>query len=166
MAETKTEERTQQERVARDIMIPIEEYASVNSNDSLKQAILELKKSIPYGHRTLAVIDNEKNLTGFLTIRTILKTLEVTAFRDNTDWALSWGGYFLKRDIEHLSKLKVKEVARPVVKVYVEENTPLREVARVILKTQVNNIPVVDAGRKVTGIIRAADVLDIFASFL
>lgn len=166
MTENKHEEKVQQERTAKEIMIPIEEYASVNANDSLKQAVLEMKKAIPSGRRTLAVIDDQHHLIGFLTIRTILKALEVTAFKDSTDWALSWGGYFLKRDIEHLSKLKVREVMRPVIKVFVEENTPLQEVARIILKNQVNNIPVVDSERKVTGIIRAADVLDVFASFL
>lgn len=154
------------ERTAKDIMTPISEYTSVNANDSLKHAILMTKNSLASGlGGTLAIKDDYGNLVGFLTVRTILKALEVIAFKE-IDWALSWSGFFLTDKLEHLSKSKVKEVMRPVIKVFVDEDATLQEVARTILKNQVNNIPVINREGKVVGIIKAADVLDVFASFL
>lgn len=152
------------ERKARDIMTPISDVAGVNENDSLKHAIMVLKDASGC-HGTLAVMDDHQNLVGFLTVRTILKALESIAFRE-TDWALSWGGFFLTRNIEHISRAKVKEVMRPVVKVFIDEGASLEETAKTILKNQVNNIPVTGGDGRVVGIVRAADVLDVLAGFL
>lgn len=119
-------------------------------------------------------MDGDDNLVGFLTVRTILKSLDVLAFKDTplsssgTDIILlgTWSGFFLKSRLESISKVKVKEVMRPVFKVFVNETNTLQEVAKAILKTQVNHIPVLDKNQKAVGIIRTVDILDILGSFL
>lgn len=153
------------ERLARDIMIPLAEYATVKVDDSLKHAIRVLKYSLPSGHRSLAVLNEHGNLAGFLTVRTILKALEKVAFRDIT-WTGPWSRFFLREKLERTAKITVREVMRPVIEVFVPENASLRDVAGVILRNQVNHIPVLNKELKAVGIIRAVDVLDVFAGFL
>lgn len=155
------------ERLAKDIMIPIEEYATVNAEDSLKDAIKVLRNSLPLGHRSLAVLDNKGNLVGFLTIRTILNALEAHAFKHSDyAWSMSWSRFFLASSMERTARIKVREVMRPVIEVFVNENTSLQDVAQTILKNRVNHIPVLNKELKAVGIVRAVDLLDIFGSFL
>ena len=162
------------ERLAKDVMVPITEYATVGEEDSLKQALFTLRDSLASGHRTLAVLDKNGNLAGFLTTRTILKTLETLAFKDNslagTGWKIplveSWARFFLKSKLEQANEVKAKDVMRPVHKIFVREDTSLPEVTRTILQNRVNHIPVLNEEQKVVGIIRAVDVLDIIGNLL
>jgi len=162
------------ERLARDAMVPIAEYATVGEEDSLKQALFTLRDSLASGHRTLAVLDKNGNLAGFLTTRTIIKALGILAFKDNslagTGWNIplveSWARFFLKSKLEQASEVKVKDVMRPVHKIFVREDNSLPEVARTILKNRVNHIPVLNKEQKVVGLIRAVDVLDIVGNLL
>ncbi|MEW5898015.1 MAG: CBS domain-containing protein [Bacillota bacterium] len=154
------------DRVAREIMVPVSKYAAVNENDSLKHAIQVLKDSLPSGFRTLIVLDNEGNLAGFLTTRTLLKALGVYGVEEDIWTTDNWGTFFMRIEKERLKKVKVKKIMRPVVKVFVNEDTPVQEVARVILTNQINHIPVLDKEKKAVGIIRTIDILDVLAGFL
>lgn len=154
------------ERVARDIMVPLSKYAAVNVNDSLKHAIKVLKDSLPSGYRTLIVLDKEGDLVGFLTTRTLLKALGVYGVEEDIWTTDNWGTFFMRIEKERLKKVTVKKVMRPVVKVFVSEDTPVQEVARVILTNQINHIPVLNKEKKAVGIIRTIDLLDVLADFL
>ncbi|MEW6276505.1 MAG: CBS domain-containing protein [Bacillota bacterium] len=154
------------ERVARDIMVPLSKYAAVNVNDSLKHAIKVLKDSLPSGYRTLIVLDEEGDLVGFLTTRTLLKALGVYGVEEDIWTTDNWGTFFMRIEKERLKKVTVKKVMRPVVKVFVSEDTPVQEVARVILTNQINHIPVLNKEKKAVGIIRTIDLLDVLADFL
>lgn len=154
------------ERAAKDIMVPITKYASVNVHDCLKRAVQVLKDSHSTGYRSLAVLDDDGNLVGFLTTRTLLKALGVYGFDEDIETMDSWGTFFAKIEKERLKKVKVKKIMRPVMDVYVNEDTPVQEIARVILANQVNHIPVLDKNKKVVGIVRTIDILDILADLL
>jgi len=154
------------DRAAREIMVPVSKYAAVNENDSLKHAIQVLKDSLPAGFRTLIVLDDEGNLAGFLTTRTLLKALGVYGVEEDIWTTDNWGTFFMRIEKERLKKVKVKKIMRPVVKVFVNEDTPVQEVARVILTNQINHIPVLDKEKKAVGIIRTIDILDVLAGFL
>ncbi|MEW6426081.1 MAG: CBS domain-containing protein, partial [Bacillota bacterium] len=78
----------------------------------------------------------------------------------------NWGTFFMRIEKERLKKVTVKKVMRPVVKVFVSEDTPVQEVARVILTNQINHIPVLNKEKKAVGIIRTIDLLDVLADFL
>lgn len=153
------------DRTARDIMIPIREYASVNTGDSLIHALITLKQSLPMGHRSLAVLE-DGDLAGFLTTRSILKSLEVYGFGEETWSRVNWGNFFTRKEKDRLKDISVKKIMRPVYDIYVEEDTPLPEVTRLILRKQVNHIPVRSKAGELYGIIRTIDVLDILAGFL
>lgn len=166
-----------QERQAKEVMIPIEKYATVKESDTLKAALFVLRDSLAAdsgGHRTLGVLNDRGDLTGFLTVRSILKSLEILPLKDNpaagTGWRVplvdSWARFFMRGRLEKIAEIKVKEVMRPVEKVFVQEDTPLPEVARTVLRNRVNHIPVLNEEKKVVGIIRSIDILDIIGSFL
>ncbi len=154
------------DRTAREIMVPVSKYAAVNENDSLKHALQVLKDSLPSGFRTLIVLNNEGNLAGFLTTRTLLKALGVYGVEEDIWTTDNWGTFFMRIEKERLKKVKVKKIMRPVVKVFVNEDTPVQEVARVILTNQINHIPVLDKEKRAVGIIRTIDILDVLAGFL
>ncbi|WP_027718536.1 CBS domain-containing protein [Desulfovirgula thermocuniculi] len=162
-------------RTAKDIMVPIHAYATVKENDTLKTALLHLHRALytgSAGHRTLAVLDEYGNLTGFLTVRSILKSLEALAYKESLQGGRHlpsvsfWARLFLKNKIEKIAGAKVRDVMRPVEKIFVHEDTSLTEVARVILLNRVNHIPVLDKEHRVVGIVRSIDLLDVIDEFL
>lgn len=68
----------------REIMIPISEYATINVDSPLKEAVFKLRKvycdaetgkCTEAGHRTCLVLDSNFNLVGILDTQAILKTL-------------------------------------------------------------------------------------------
>ncbi|MDQ0285114.1 CBS domain-containing protein [Desulfofundulus luciae] len=153
-------------RLAKDIMVPISNYASVNADDSLRHALEVFGNAVPRGYRTLIVLDEHGNIVGFLTTRTILKALAAYGVEEDLWTADSWGTFFVRIERERLKNTKVKKVMRPVVKVFVDENTPIQEVARIILTNQVNHIPVFNREGRVVGVVRTIDILDVLANFL
>ncbi|MGB9804904.1 HPP family protein [Desulfofundulus sp.] len=153
-------------RLAKDIMVPISNYASVNAEDSLRHALEVFGNAIPRGYRTLIVLDEHGDIVGFLTTRTILKALAAYGVEEDIWSTDSFGTFFLRIERERLKNTKVKKVMRPVVKVFVDENTPIQEVARVILAHQVNHIPVLNSERRVVGIVRTIDIINELAKFL
>lgn len=155
------------ERTARDIMVPIDRYVTVRACDCLKEAIKRLRRAaLSYGHRTLVVLDDDKNLVGFVTTRTLLKALSVYGFDEDIETADSWGTFFTRLEKERLKNVKVKKIMRPVSTVFVNENTPLPEVAKTILSSQINHVPVLDENKKVVGIVRTIDLLDVIAGLM
>ena len=154
------------DRLAKDIMIPLSEYANVNVNATFKDAIRVLKDSLSRGHRTLAVLDDRGDLAGFLTTRTILKALGVYGIDEDSWNRIAWGNFFSRIEKNRLKSQGLSKLMRPVVNIFVNEEDTLHEVTQVILKNQINHIPVYNAQDKVTGIIRTIDILDTLAELL
>jgi CBS domain-containing protein len=153
------------DRTAKDIMIPLGEYASVSPEDSLARAILVLMENLPRGHRSLAVLE-EGRLVGFLTTRTILNALEVYGFEEKNWDRITWGNFFTRKEKDRLKNVGVRKIMRPAHDIYLDEDTPLGEVTRTLLRKQVNHIPVRNGKGRLVGIIRTIDVLDVLAGLL
>ena len=69
--------------IVRDIMIAIDSYSTVNDDANLEEAVKVLHKSfyrddkgITYGHRSVLVINKAGELTGILTIQSILQAID------------------------------------------------------------------------------------------
>ena len=71
-------------RKVRDVMIPIERYAVVGPEATLREAVLSLRRSYcqvedgfcaETGPRTILIVDTEGKLRGVLDFRTVLKVL-------------------------------------------------------------------------------------------
>lgn len=154
------------ERRAKDIMVPIGRYASVGIHDNLRHAIKVLRSSLSSGYRSLAVMDEEGNLVGFLTTRTLLNALSVYGLDENLEAADNWGTFFIRLEKERLKNVRVGKIMRPVREVFVDQDTLLPEVARVILSNQVNHVPVLDENKRVIGIVRTIDILDVLAELM
>jgi len=162
------------DRLAKDVMVSITEYTVVKEEDTLRRALLVLKSSLGSGHRTLAVQGGRDEITGLLTLRAILKTLEALAHKEQalagSGWKLplmeSWAQFFLRSKIERLPEMKVRHAMRPVSKIFVGEDAPLPEAVKKILQNQVNHVPVLNKEQKVVGVIRAVDVLGAAGDFL
>ena len=156
------------DRKAKDIMIPMAEFVTVKTTDSLKEAISVLKNSLSQGHRTLGVLNHNGALVGFLTNRTILKAMSVYGFNADGDTSSTsmWGKFFAGREKNKLKNIQVQEIMRRSIDISVNEESPLQEVTQVLLKNQINHIAVTDQNDTIVGIIRTVDILDVLIGFL
>ncbi len=160
--------------IVRNIMIPLNEYGTIRKKDTLKNAIKIMKLSLAKGHRSVAVLDEGDSLVGFLTIRTILSALDALGYKDDIqdksgmDIPLlgAWSGFFIKNRIEHASKIKVSEVMRSVRRIFINEDATTEQAAKLILKNQINNIPVLNKEKKIVGMVRSSDILDVIYNFM
>jgi len=152
----------------RDIMVPLEKYPSVHVNSTLAEAIKVLsdsfhtdKRGIISGQRSLLVLNDDRDLTGILTIRTILNAVNV---KSSVGAALT---RFFSRDVveDNAMLINVSEVMRPVFSNCVDVNDNAAEAGRVMLTGKVNIIPVMEKGKAV-GIIRSIDLFNIIGELL
>ena len=71
-----------EERKVKDLMVPIAEYATVNEDATLKEALAALDKAQKqhdddqYAHRAIIVIDREQQVVGKISQIDVLKALE------------------------------------------------------------------------------------------
>lgn len=156
------------DRLAREIMTPVGEYSTVRTTDTLATAIKVLRASfkrdeagVITGHRTLLVLDEDNELVGMLTIRSILKSIEYSSLGP------AWMGFTLigSNVIQKGLDMEVREIMRPVYKPYVKADDKVTHVTHVMLTNKTNILPVLEKG-KVVGIIRAIDIFDIIGELL
>jgi CBS domain-containing protein len=130
----------------REKMIPIENYATITPESTLKDAALSLRKSFceldggmrtAVGPRTVLVTDKNDSLVGILDFRCFLEN------------------YFPQ--IGGLSeKLKVKDIMLKV-KGAIDANASLEEGFKTIVQKKLSVLPVYD-GEKAVGLIRDTDI--------
>lgn len=80
---SKSHEDPQAEKLVKDVMVPLEEYTQVSTNDTVAQAIDALRKSfeaklstdtlMETGHRSMLVMDSKKKVLGILCIMDLLR---------------------------------------------------------------------------------------------
>lgn len=155
-------------KLARDIMVPISEYPAVHVTATLAEAIKTLKDSFQTdkkgtitGQRSLLVLNDDNDLVGILTIRTILNAINV-----KSRIGASLTRLFV-RDVvqDNAMLLNVREVMRPVFSNCVNVDDSVEEAARVMLNGKINIIPVMENGKAV-GIIRSIDLFNIIGELL
>ena len=139
------------ETIVRDIMIAIDSYSTVNDDADLEEAVKVLHKSfyrddkgITYGHRSVLVINKAGELTGILTIQSMLKAID----KELPGLGLPLGGLFSELTLRHgmLAHIPVREAMSPVVKAAVKDDETAGQAIHKLLKSEVNILPVTQRG--------------------
>ncbi|KJS16487.1 MAG: histidine kinase [Peptococcaceae bacterium BRH_c4b] len=153
----------------RDLMIPISDYPVVYDTDTLKDAVLVLKKHIQSGkqHRSLVVfsrdkkIESEKQLVGILTIRDIFNVIKKNAkIRKKHEYPyISWVYFYQTEPLHDYLLLEVKQAIRPLITAFVQADESITKATELMMTKSVNIVPVFEK-KKAVGIIRAIDLLD------
>lgn len=158
--------------LAKDIMLPLEEYATVYEEESVRQAIYTLRTSIRkdktgayHGHRALLVLNDQGRVSGLLTLLDLLKAVELNNhFNDPWLKASSWSWYFIN-NIHQSEGTKVKEIMRPLHLVTVKTDQSLPEVIKKMALQAESLVPVLDNNVPV-GVIRTVDLFWVLGNLL
>lgn len=162
-----------EEKKARDIMIHIEDYTILNVNDTVRDAILGLKKSfegfissgrlMETGHRSLLVHDDNNELVGIVSILDLIAAIRPAYLRaakpsmaDSVQYSpMFWSGLFTAQ-VKMLAKKKISDVMSESPP-SVDENTNLMEVADTMFTQKIRRL-LITRNKKVIGIIREQEL--------
>ena len=165
----------------KDLMVPLEEYATVLREATLHEAVLALEKaqaalaSSQYKHRAILILDQSKKVLGKITMKDILIALEPnygnlegievlsrsgyspelikSMLEDNALWAQP-----LQFFCERATKLKVSDfIQAPSEGEYIDENATLGEATNQLIVQPYHSL-LVTSDDEVVGILRLSDV--------
>ncbi|MBN1654583.1 MAG: CBS domain-containing protein [Deltaproteobacteria bacterium] len=176
-----------EEKRVKEVMLSIDEYASVSSEATIREALLQLHKAqlelLPERHhyRAVLVFDQAGNVIGKLTQWAILRSLEPTFFTNSDCETVARSGLsqeFIKSLQKSFSlfrgnlsqmcaeaaKIKVKDAMVPA-RESVDEETPLTEAIHQMVLGHWQSILVTREG-KVSGIVRLSDVFEEVANLI
>ena len=161
---------------------PLEQYALVSEEATIRDAVLALeeshfkfKRGFRYKHRAVLVHDSQNNIIGKLNEWDFLKSLELTNREIGNSESLSRFGlasYFLKpefnayhrwhnpleRICEKAGSILVTDVMRPMTsEEHIDEGLLLHEAVHKLIKTEKKLLIVTTEG-KATGVLRLTDV--------
>jgi CBS domain-containing protein len=113
----------------------------------------------------LPVVDEEGSLVGMVTEADLInysQKLKVHQIRKPWSWVSPYSDIgdlaTFRQGLSHIANLKISEVmSRKVISV--EKNTPLDEVASLMVEHRVNRLPVLDEKGDLVGIVTRADVV-------
>jgi CBS-domain-containing membrane protein len=166
----------------KDIMVPLDEYATVSEDATLVEAIRALEKAQEryrkgkYLHRAVLVLNSQKQLVGKLSQHDVIRALEPNYQRIvdlNTvsrfgidpiqietmvkDYGL-WNAP-LPSLCHAAARLKVKEVMyTPVAGEYIEENAFITVAFHRLVVGSRNSLLVTDRRKKIVGVLKLTDV--------
>ena len=150
-------------KTAAEIMVPIGDYNTISDQATVYEAIRVLRESFHrdgrawYGHRSVIVLNGEGAPSGILTLRGILRAAGLREMESDPDLkADSWGWNYVNK-LREESRLSVRDIMQPLGIAGVRARDDLADVARALLKHNVNDLPVVKKG-EVIGIVRAMDI--------
>ena len=165
----------------KDLMVPIEEYATVPKNATLREAVLSLEKAqlsldpSQHKHRAILVLDESGKVLSKITMKDILIALEPNYGKVEGMEVLERSGYspdLIKSMLEdtnlwaeplqffheRATKLKLSEfIKTPSEDEYIEENDTLGEATRQLVVFPYHSL-LVTRGDEVVGILRLSDV--------
>lgn len=149
--------------LARDIMVPLSEYPTVNVNATLREAIAALRASFHCdggawrGPHAVAVTDDGGRVVGMLSLGNMLSAVAIKDLEEDT-WqkAETWGWYYVRKLAEE-SGWRVRDLMRPIDLVTVNGADGIVETALRFLAHRVNWVAVMEKGRAV-GIVRTIDI--------
>lgn len=154
----------------KDIMISASDYSVVNQKSTIGEAIKVLRssfsldeKGISQGHTSLVVINDNNELVGVLTVRSILKSLIIhkkEELPDNYLWVL-----FTETVPKSAALIQVEKVMRSSNLIHVDVNEDIMRAVNLIVTKEVNTIPVLEKG-KLVGLVRSKDIFDIIGELL
>ena len=145
---------------AEQVMIPIEEYPIIFENDSIENAAkilieqYQTKDCSWQGYESLLVLNNLHRKVGFLTLRCILKAMELNDI--STVYHNLW--HIFADKIKVASDLSVKTLMRPLNISYIKATDDVEQAIRIIMKNNSNSVFVRNK-EELVGIIRVIDIL-------
>ncbi|AEF94033.1 CBS domain containing protein [Desulfotomaculum nigrificans CO-1-SRB] len=146
------------EKKVKDIMVPIQDYATVFLENSLRDAMFVLKNTFYAGctagsepHRSVLVFDKEKRLVGTLSFRDVIGSLQIPG-----DLPKHWEGFFTRLCLAHAHK-KVKDVMRPIGTVSLNANDNIINAIYLLLNQDLDLVPVLEHGN-VIGMVRPVEI--------
>lgn len=168
----------------KDMMVPLEEYATVNEDATFKEALLALENAQKefdasrYRHRAILVFDKDsQNIVGKISIFDVLSALEPKYERLEEIRRLSRSGissdtlknlmddYYLwdqpfETLLEKASKMIVKNFMYiPTKGEYIDEDASLSEGIHALVMGHHHSLLVTKRG-KITGILRVTDIFE------
>ncbi len=183
------------EKKVKEVMIPLSDYATISEDETLKNAISELKearKDTKYTrkHRAILAFDSDNSITGKVSFRCIFKALEpkyrqfehpengsgvnLSRFGFNDDFLSSLLENYSLWDetldelVKKASKIKVKDIMytpTPGTGEYVDEDAPVAEAVHQFILGCHQSL-LVTKNRKVVGVIRLADLFDLVSDLV
>ena len=162
-----------EEKRVMDVMIPLEEYTTIREDQTIRDAILELKKSfatglstsriMETGHRSILVFDHEGNVLGILAIIDLLEAIMpayLSAPKPSTADSVQYSPMFWKgmftREVKQLANKKIGEIMSPLP-LSIDWESNLMEATYRMVKEKARRLVVVRSG-KVVGVIREQDL--------
>lgn len=165
----------------KDIMVPIDEYATVSKDATLYDAVLALEKAqedfnrSPYKHRAIVILDKKKKLVGKLSQLDVLRALEPKYNEMQTHTGLARYG-FTKKFVQSMMEqyrlwdmpltdvcqkgadIKVSEImTTPTEGEIVEEDATLGQAIHLLVMGQHQSLLVL-RDKEIIGILRLTDV--------
>jgi predicted transcriptional regulator len=172
------------ETKVKELMVPLSEYAVVNKDVTLYEAVIELEKSqkefrrSPYRHRAILVLDENNEILGKISQMDVLRALEPKYREIGDTGAIPRSGFslqFLKSmmktfdlwrgsltDIcKKAASIKVKDfMYSPSQGEFVEENTSIGEALHQLVMGSHHSLIVVNDEKKIVGVLRLTDVFE------
>ncbi|MCF8110830.1 MAG: response regulator [Desulfobacteraceae bacterium] len=161
-----------QETPVSGVMIPIEEYTTLMPEVTVREAILEIKKSfatratsriMETGHRSVLVIDRSRNVIGVLAINGLMEMIlpgYLSAPRPSTADSIQyspmfWRGMF-QTEVKNNADMPIGEVMSPAP-YSIDAEASLMEATYFMVQHKARRL-IVRARGKVVGIIREQDL--------
>ncbi|SHF22132.1 CBS domain-containing protein [Desulforamulus putei DSM 12395] len=148
----------QVEKKVKHIMVPIQDYATVFLENSLRDAMFVLKNTFfasctagSQAHRSVLVFDHHKRLVGTLSFRDIISSLKTQG-----EGPKHWEGAFTRLCLSQAAK-KVKEVMRPVGEIRVNAEDSILDAIYLLMNEDLELIPVEEKGH-IVGMVRAVEI--------
>jgi CBS domain-containing protein len=165
----------------KDLMVPIEEYATVSRDANLFQAVIALEEAqmafdpSKHKHRAILVLDNKNSVVGKLDLFDILMALEPKYGELDAAGVLSSSGHSpeLIRDMlkdnflwseplqficSRATQINVSDlIEAPADVVYIKENATLDEAMHQLIVGRYDSLLVI-RDEKVVGVLRLSDV--------
>lgn len=163
-----------EEKRVRDVMVPIEEYTTIQEDWTVRKAIEKLRESftckvsttriMETGHRSILVFDDSgRKVKGILSILDLIRAVMpayLSAPRPSTADSIQyspmfWRGMFA-REIRNLAEKRIREVMSPAP-LTIDAESNLMEAAYLMHSEKERRLVVVSAD-KVVGVIREQDL--------
>ena len=172
-AYTATHKGVKEEKKAKDIMIPIDDYTTIDADSTIKEGIERLKRSfesfastsriMETGHRSIVVFDRKGEMVGILSIRDLIRSLRpsyLSASKPSTADSMVYSPMFWTGQFTRQAKALVNKKIRDVMSeapMRIDENTNLMEIANLIYSENVRRMAVTRKG-KVVGMVREQEI--------
>lgn len=161
------------EKTVREVMIPIEDYTTLNQESTIQEAVDRLRGSffdkvstsriMETGHRSIVVFDERGKIIGILAIIDLLRAIMPAylsapkpSMADSIQYSpMFWSGMF-EREVLRLGKKRIRDIMSPAP-LTIDANANLMEAAHIMISNNERRLAVLQSGN-VAGVIREQDL--------